>query len=99
MKRAGSLPFIWTHAIFWITKIGHRRQDDKPAEIYHNLFEVYWNYDRRTHRAHGPAYICENGTKRWHRHGLLHRSNGPAIEYDNGAQEFWENGRHLWPFG
>jgi hypothetical protein len=58
-----------------------------------------WKLSNGTiHRDFGPAIEWEDGSKFWHRHGLLHRVDGPArIENGNYGhfEEYFINGQKL----
>ena len=40
----------------------------------------------------GPSVILKDGSKSWHRNGLLHRTNGPAQTYPSGIEEWLYDG-------
>jgi len=43
-----------------------------------------------------PAFVYEDGTANWFKHGTRHRDNGlPAIVYSWGSTEYWLNGKRL----
>lgn len=39
-----------------------------------------------------PSLCYKNGTKFWHKNGLLHRENGPALILGNGYMVWYING-------
>ena len=39
-----------------------------------------------------PTVECSDGTKEWHKCGVLHRIDGPAIEYSNNEVGWYLDG-------
>ena len=69
--------------------------EDIYIEIDRHRNEVWRNNKGQYHRVNGPAFIGDNGNKRWFFNGILHRIDGPAMEFTNSYKEWWVNGeRH-----
>jgi hypothetical protein len=45
------------------------RGDDKPAIIYHDGTQYWYQYGKR-HRDDGPAMVYIDGTNIWYHHGI-----------------------------
>lgn len=44
--------------------------------------------NRILHNEHGPAVVCDDGTKAWLINGRRHRIDGPAVEWFDGRKEY-----------
>ena len=54
----------------------------------------YKNHLDQLHRVHGPAIICDDGSKEWYLDGNRHRTDGPAVIRRDGDELWYLNGRY-----
>lgn len=72
------------------------RADDKPAVIYANGGQEWYQHGKLHRDDDKPAIIYSNGSQEWYQHGELHRANGlPAVIDANGVLEWWLDGEFL----
>ena len=55
----------------------------------------YKNHLDQLHRVHGPAIICDDGSKEWYLDGNRHRTDGPAVIRSDGQQQWCLDGHHV----
>lgn len=75
------------------------RDNDLPAVIGYGG-ELVWYRDDKRHRDNDqPAVINpKTGLMMWYQEGKLHREGGnPAVITDSGREEYWLNGKQLFP--
>jgi hypothetical protein len=79
---------------YWRNKAGQlHRDNDKPACVYTNGHQ-FWYQNDKLHRDNDlPAVVCADGTQYWYQHGLRHRDNDkPAAVYADGNQYWYQHG-------
>jgi len=79
----------------WRNKNGlYHRDYDKPAIIYADGSQHWYQNDKRHRDNDQPAIIYADGTQVWYKEDLLHRDNDlPAVISDNGTQLWYKNGK------
>lgn len=70
----------------------HSEDSDKPAIIYNDGSEEYFQNGFRHRENNKPAVIISNGDKHYFINGKLSRTDGPAIELTNGVKMYFING-------
>ena len=69
------------------------RDDDRPALVWANGYQSWWQHGLRHRDGDRPAIVYANGDQSWYQHDKLHRDGGrPAIISANGYMAWWVNG-------
>ena len=72
------------------------REDDKPARIWLDGTQEWYQHGKRHRNNDQPAFIVPYCSKKWYQNNLLHRDNDrPAVIFFNGEEEWWLNGYKL----
>jgi len=78
---------------FFLLKGYFHRNNNLPAVIYSNDYQVEYWVNGHLHREDGPAKIGNILIEYWV-NGEKHRKNGkPAIQWRDGHEEYWVNGQ------